>query len=186
MAHGRRALQGVRALLGRGYATDRNSEAWARWKAGQDGAHDAPNAWRRNVAEQTGLGKRFGRVRVVDEPLTEEQAFLLTRAPSNVAAGDEVRYLLRRDADRLGLPELDFSLIDSRTLLTLVFDDADTTLGVTNLRSRAKSSPPARSGTPPGISHPAPRTSHAGYGRTCEHRLTVRPGRPRRAPAQPA
>ncbi|MFD6921849.1 DUF6879 family protein [Streptomyces sp. NPDC059944] len=115
----------------RGYATDRNSEAWARWKAGQDVAHDPPNAWRRNVAEQTGLGKRFGRVRVVDEPLTEGQAFLLARAPSNVAAGDEVRYLLRSEADRLSLPELDFWLIDSHTLLTLVFDDADTTLGVT-------------------------------------------------------
>ncbi|MFD0068758.1 DUF6879 family protein, partial [Streptomyces sp. NPDC127574] len=79
----------------------------------------------------TGLGKRFGRVRVVDEPLTEGQAFLLARAPSNVAAGDEVRYLLRSEADRLSLPELDFWLIDSHTLLTLVFDDADTTLGVT-------------------------------------------------------
>lgn len=45
----------------RGYATDRNSEAWSRWKAGQDVAHDPPNAWRRNVAEQTGLGKRFAR-----------------------------------------------------------------------------------------------------------------------------
>ncbi|MGW6257031.1 DUF6879 family protein [Streptomyces sp. NPDC055085] len=114
-----------------GYATDRTSEAWARWKVGQDVAHDPPNAWRRNVARQTGLGKRFGRVRVVDDPLTEGQAFLLARAPSNVAVGDEVRYLPRSDADRIGLPPLDFWLIDSRTLLTLVFDDADTTLGVT-------------------------------------------------------
>ncbi|MEW1569651.1 DUF6879 family protein [Streptomyces sp. NPDC093509] len=89
------------------------------------------NAWRRNVAEQNGLGKRFGRVRVVDEPLTEGQAFLLARAPSNVAAGDEVRYLPRGEVDRIRLPELDFWLIDSRTLLTPVFDDADTTLGVT-------------------------------------------------------
>ncbi|MFG2439636.1 DUF6879 family protein [Streptomyces sp. NPDC048508] len=69
--------------------------------------HDQPDAWRRNVAEQTGLGKQFGRVRV-DEPLTEGQAFLVARASSNVAAGDEVRYLLRRVADRLGLPNADF------------------------------------------------------------------------------
>ncbi|MFG2440786.1 DUF6879 family protein [Streptomyces sp. NPDC048508] len=48
-----------------------------------------------------------------------------------MTAGDEVRYLLRKDAGRLGLPNADFWLIDSRTLLTLVFDDADTTLGVT-------------------------------------------------------
>ncbi|MEU9631632.1 DUF6879 family protein [Streptomyces luteogriseus] len=113
-----------------GYATDRRSEAWARWQAGEDIAHDAPDAWRRNVAEQTAHGKRFGRVRIVDQPPTEGQRFLLTRAPSNVAAGDEVRYLWRANAERLGLPDFDFWLIDSRTLLRFVFDDEDTTLGV--------------------------------------------------------
>lgn len=115
----------------RGYATDRNSEPWARWQAGEDVANDPPDAWRRNVLEQTARGKTFGRVRIVDEPLTEGERFLLARAPSNVAAGDEVRYLLRADAARLGLPDFDFWLIDSRTLLRFVFDDADTTLGVT-------------------------------------------------------
>ncbi|MDH6630443.1 hypothetical protein M2271_008303 [Streptomyces sp. LBL] len=114
----------------RGYATDRSSEPWARWQAGEDVAHDAPDAWRRNVSEQTAQGKTFGRVRIVDEPLTEGQRFLLTRAPSNVSAGDEVRYLWRTDAARLGLPDFDFWLIDSRTLLRFVFDDEDTTLGV--------------------------------------------------------
>ncbi|MFJ4366681.1 DUF6879 family protein [Streptomyces chartreusis] len=58
------------------------------------------------------------------------QEFLLTRAPSNVAVGDEVRYLWRADAERLGLPDFDFWLIDSRILLPVVFDEQDTTLGV--------------------------------------------------------
>lgn len=114
----------------RAYATDRNSEPWTRWKAGEDVAHDDPDAWRLNVAEQTAQGKRFGRVRIVDQPMTEGQDFLLTRAPSNVAVGDEVRYLLRADAERLRLPDFDFWLIDSRTLLRFAFDEHDTTLGV--------------------------------------------------------
>ncbi|MET7731224.1 DUF6879 family protein [Streptomyces sp. NPDC005402] len=114
----------------RGYATDRASEPWARWKAGGDVAHDEPDAWRRNVAEQTAQGKTFGRVRLVDRPLTEGQLFLLNRAPSNVAVGDEIRYLWRTDAERLGLPDFDFWLIDSRTLLRFVFDEQDTTMGV--------------------------------------------------------
>ncbi|MCF3132481.1 DUF6879 family protein [Streptomyces olivochromogenes] len=114
----------------RGYATDRHSEAWARWQAGEDVAHDEPDAWRHNAAEQTAQGKTFGRVRIADEPLTEGQRFLLTRAPSNVAAGDEVRYLWRTDAVRLGLPDFDFWLIDSRSVLRFVFDEQDTTLGV--------------------------------------------------------
>ena len=114
----------------RGYATDRCSESWVRWKAGEDVAHDEPDAWRRNVAEQVARGKTFGRVRLVDRPLTQGQQFLLARAPSNVAVGDEVRYLWRAEAERLGLPDFDFWLIDSRTLLRFVFDEQDTTLGV--------------------------------------------------------
>ncbi|MFG2948175.1 DUF6879 family protein [Streptomyces adustus] len=114
----------------RGYATDRRSDAWARWQAGEDVTRDAPDAWRLNVAEQVAQGKTFGRVRLVDDPPTESQRFLLTRAPSNVAVGDEIRYLWRKDAERLGLPDFDFWLIDSRTLLRFVFDEDDTTLGV--------------------------------------------------------
>ncbi|EGX60079.1 hypothetical protein SZN_09161 [Streptomyces zinciresistens K42] len=114
----------------RGYATDRRSEAWARWKAGEDVTRDGPTEWRRNVAEQVAQGKTFGRVRIVDHPLTEGQEFLLARAPGNVAAGDEVRYLWRDQAVQLGLPDCDFWLIDSRTLLRFAFDEDDTTLGV--------------------------------------------------------
>ncbi|MFG2970993.1 DUF6879 family protein [Streptomyces sp. NPDC048288] len=114
----------------RGYAADRHSETWARWQAGEDVAHDAPDGWRRNVAEQTARGKTFGRVRLFDDPPTEGQRFLLTRAPSNVAVGDEIHYLWRTEAERLGLPDFDFWLIDSRTLLRFVFDEDDTTLGV--------------------------------------------------------
>ncbi|MFD4604103.1 DUF6879 family protein [Streptomyces sp. NPDC058464] len=114
----------------RGYATDRRSETWARWQAGEDVTHDAPDGWRQNVAEQTAQGKAFGRVRLVDDPPTEGQRFLMTRAPGNVAVGDEIRYLWRTDAERLGLPDFDFWLIDSRTLLRFVFDEDDTTLGV--------------------------------------------------------
>ncbi|WP_320783847.1 DUF6879 family protein [Streptomyces sp. CRN 30] len=114
----------------RGYAADRRSEPWARWQAGQDVAHDEPDAWRRNVAEQTARGVRYGRVRIVDDPPTEGQRFLLTRAPSNVAVGDEVRYLWRSEAEQLGLPDFDFWLVDSRFLLRFRFDAEDNTLGV--------------------------------------------------------
>ncbi|MFD5843194.1 DUF6879 family protein [Streptomyces chartreusis] len=113
-----------------GRETLRGSEAWARWKAGENVAHDEPDSWRRNVTEQVAQGKTFGRVRIVDRPFTEGQEFLLTRAPSNKATGDEVRYLWRADAVRLGLPDFDFWLIDSRTLLRFVFDEQHSTMGV--------------------------------------------------------
>ncbi|MFE5296412.1 DUF6879 family protein [Streptomyces sp. NPDC056632] len=114
----------------RGYATDRRSAKWERWKAGADIAAEPVDAWRENVARQTAAGKRFGRVRLVDEPLTEGQAFLLASGQGNVAAGEDIRNLTRAEAVRLGLPDYDFWLFDSRTLVRFVFDEDDTTLGV--------------------------------------------------------
>ncbi|MFG3265033.1 DUF6879 family protein [Streptomyces bobili] len=114
----------------RGYASDRTSPKWARFLAGDDIARDPDNAWRENVRAQTALGKRFERVRLVDEPPTQGQEFLLASAPSNVDAGEDIRHLSRSQARKLRLPEYDFWLFDSKVLARFAFDDEDTTLGV--------------------------------------------------------
>ncbi|MFI1965413.1 DUF6879 family protein [Streptomyces pathocidini] len=114
----------------RGYASDRNSPKWQRWLRGDDIAGEPANSWRENVVEQTARGKRFERVRIVDEPATQGQEFLLASAPGNVAAGEDIRNLTRAQAQDLRLPEDDFWLIDSRILVRFAFDDKDTTLGV--------------------------------------------------------
>ena len=79
---------------------------------------------------QAALGKRFERVRVVDQPLTQGQEFLLASAPSNVAAGEDIRNLTRTRAKQLRLPDYDFWLLDSKILARFAFDDEDATLGV--------------------------------------------------------
>ncbi|MBW5250287.1 hypothetical protein P8A21_13470 [Streptomyces poriferorum] len=114
----------------RGYGSDRNSAKWQRWLAGQDVAAEPFDEWRRNVQAATEEGRRFERVRLVDDPPTEGQRFLLATAPSNVAAGEDIRNLQRADAVRLGLPDWDFWLFDSRVLVRFVFDEDDTTVGV--------------------------------------------------------
>ncbi|MFE2561406.1 DUF6879 family protein [Streptomyces sp. NPDC059352] len=114
----------------RGYASDRNSPAWALWKAGGDVTAEPPNTWRENVAQAAAEGRRFERVRIVDEPLTEGQRFLLASGLGNVAAGEDIRNLPRAEAERLNLPAHDFWLFDSRLLARFVFDEDDTTLGV--------------------------------------------------------
>ena len=113
----------------RGYASDRRSAKWQHWQAGQDIAAEA-STWLENVVEQTAAGKRFERVRIVDEPATKGQQFLLASAPGNVRAGEDIRHLTRADAERLRLPDFDFWLFDSKTLARFAFDDDDTTLGV--------------------------------------------------------
>jgi hypothetical protein len=114
-----------------GYASDRNSAKWQRWQAGEDVAAEPFDEWRLNVQRATEQGRRFERVRLVDNPPTEGQQFLLTTASSNVAAGEDIRNLDRAEAERLGLPDWDFWLFDSRILMRFVFDENDTTLGVT-------------------------------------------------------
>ncbi|TQK44741.1 hypothetical protein FBY35_6265 [Streptomyces sp. SLBN-118] len=114
----------------RGYATDRKSAKWQDWLAGEDIASEPFDDWRTNVAAQTAQGKRFERVRIVDTPPTDGQRFLLASGLGNVAAGEDIRNLTRADAERLRLPDFDFWLFDSRTLVRFVFDEQDTTLGV--------------------------------------------------------
>ncbi|MFI7297000.1 DUF6879 family protein [Streptomyces sp. NPDC050121] len=114
----------------RGYGSDRTSPKWARFLAGEDVSRGPDNAWRENVRAQTAQGKRFERVRLVDEPPTQGQEFLLGSAPGNVAAGEDIRNLTRAQALELRLPDYDFWLFDSKILARFAFDDEDTTLGV--------------------------------------------------------
>ncbi|MFD7867784.1 DUF6879 family protein [Streptomyces sp. NPDC059783] len=115
----------------RGYGSDRASRKWQHWLAGEDIAAEPLDAWQLNVRAATDEGRRFERVRLVDDPPTAGQRFLLSSAPGNVAAGEDIRNLWRRDAVRLGLPDWDFWLFDFRLLMRFVFDEHDTTVGVT-------------------------------------------------------
>ncbi|MFE7118203.1 DUF6879 family protein [Streptomyces sp. NPDC057654] len=112
----------------RAYASDVGGERYARFLRGQE-LGLAPSAWTANIEEQVAQGKRIERVRVLDEPPTDGQRFLLASAVNNIAAGEDIRHLWRADADRLGLPAEDFWLFDSRRALLLHFDAADEYLG---------------------------------------------------------
>ena len=74
-------------------------------------------------------GKVFRRVRVVSVPPTDYTRFGLAYSAFNNAAGEDVRYLARPDADRLGLPTFDYWLFDSRTVARMHFDQGDRFLG---------------------------------------------------------
>jgi hypothetical protein len=121
----------------RGYAVDVGSPKWRLWQAGGDLGFNPEHPWHANVRAQTGRGRRFERVRVVDSPPTMGQRFLLASAGGNVQAGEDIRNLWRADALALGLPAADFWLFDDRLVARLVFDDQDRTLGVRVTRDPA-------------------------------------------------
>ncbi|WP_329575845.1 DUF6879 family protein [Streptomyces sp. NBC_01361] len=86
---------------------------------------DTDDEWSQLMRRQTSAGKTVGRVRVVDATPTVGQLFLLADAPRNAAAGEDMRYLWRPDADARNLPREDFWIFDSRLVAVLRFDDED-------------------------------------------------------------
>ncbi|MFF9153845.1 DUF6879 family protein [Streptomyces sp. NPDC014846] len=112
------------------YAEDEVTDTYRQFAAGQPVAWDLEDAWCSNRREQAALGKRFERVRILDEPPTPGQRYLLDNARRNTAVGETIRVLPRSRADELHLPRVDFWLFDARVVALLQFNDADEMTGV--------------------------------------------------------
>lgn len=84
-------------------------------------------AWMAQVARQTSEGKTVGRVRVVDDPITDYQRWLRWVDRWNREAGETIDYLSRRHAREVGLipavGDQDWWLFDDRRLMLMHFDD---------------------------------------------------------------
>lgn len=114
----------------RGYASDRAGDRFQAFVRGTDPEPEPEHPWNVNVRAKTGRGGRFSRVRILDDPPTDGQRFLMAAAAGNVEAGEDIRVLWRADAVRLGLPDFDFWLFDSSALVRMHIDETDTTVGV--------------------------------------------------------
>ncbi|MFE2353487.1 DUF6879 family protein [Streptomyces parvulus] len=109
----------------RGYASDREDEGYAVFQDTGVAPMDLDSDWCQNITAQTAAGKYVGRVRVVDQPPTDGQRFLLSYARCNAATGEDARTVWRAGAERVRLPAEDFWLFDSRLVAILRFDDQD-------------------------------------------------------------
>lgn len=86
-------------------------------------------SWLSIVREAANEGRRFSRVRVVSVPLTDYSRFGVWASQFTTAAGEDIRYLARDQAQDMGVPNHDYWLFDSRLLVAMRFDDADRFLG---------------------------------------------------------
>lgn len=108
------------------YAWDERQPEYEAFAAGQPVQWDLEDPWCRGRREQADLGKRFERVRVLDEPITPGQLYLLREnTPRNQACGEDIRFLTRAKAEELNLPREDFWIFDSRVVALLHFGDDD-------------------------------------------------------------
>lgn len=100
------------------YAVDYEAGPFADWRAGY--RHDPADRaswwrpWLDLVAETVGRGVTVRRARIVSEPVSEYIRYEHSGTFTNVAAGERVRWLPRRQASTLSLPGNDFWLFDDQ------------------------------------------------------------------------
>ncbi|MGH3586617.1 MAG: DUF6879 family protein [Pseudonocardia sp.] len=111
------------------YDATYENESLRKFLAGEPDDLPWMQSWLDMLREATAQGRRFARVRVVSMPLTDYSRFGVWCARFTNGAGEDIRYLPRAQADRQDLPNHDYWLFDSRTLVRMHFDDADVFLG---------------------------------------------------------
>jgi hypothetical protein len=103
------------------YATDVERDRFARWLDGEqlDAADEAEwwRPWLELMRQNTGRGKTLRRLRIVSEPVTDYIRFEWLDAAMLVKAGEDVRWLPRRNASALLLPGNDFWMFDRETVV---------------------------------------------------------------------
>ncbi|MCI3238202.1 DUF6879 family protein [Streptomyces spinosisporus] len=109
----------------RRYASDESTETYAQFLAEGRVDWDMSSWYCETIRRQTAAGKTVARVRLVDDPPTAGQRYLLINAERNTELGEDIRTLRRADADRLKLGNEDFWIFDSRLVARLNFTDAD-------------------------------------------------------------
>ncbi|MFM9499886.1 DUF6879 family protein [Streptomyces galilaeus] len=102
------------------YAVDYETGPFAEWRAGHRLDPDDRSSWWRPwlslVEDTTARGVVIRRARIVSEPVSEYTRFLHSFTFTNVAAGEDVRWLPRRQASTIALPGNDFWLFDDHTV----------------------------------------------------------------------
>ena len=108
------------------YALDYEREAFDRFLAGSPVPPpelDWWQPWLSRVAQWAGEGKTVSRVRVLAEPPTAYQRWMLWTTPWCARAGEDIRYLPRSTAERIGLPLDDWWLLDDEQVIVMRFTD---------------------------------------------------------------
>ncbi|MFE7661822.1 DUF6879 family protein [Streptomyces celluloflavus] len=100
------------------YAVDYEKGPFAEWKGGfRHDPADRQSWWRPwldLIQETVSRGIVVRRARIVSEPVSEYTRFLYDGTFTNVAAGEQVRWLPRRRASDIALPGNDFWLFDEQ------------------------------------------------------------------------
>jgi hypothetical protein len=103
------------------YGTAAEIPHLAKWEAGEPDNTDWLQPWFDTVRAGTKAGKVFRRARIVSEPISNYQKWVLKDSHLFVEAGEDIRWVPRSRVSTVALPGNDFWLFDDELVVFLVF-----------------------------------------------------------------
>jgi hypothetical protein len=92
-----------------------------KWLNGEPDDLEWLQDWFATVRVRTAAGKTFRRARIVSEPVSEYQQWVLKDTHLYVEAGEDIRWVPRRLVSTVPLPGNDFWLFDRELVVFLIF-----------------------------------------------------------------
>ncbi|WP_034268554.1 DUF6879 family protein [Haloechinothrix halophila] len=99
------------------------AEPWRKFRDGEYDDLEWMRPWLDGVRAATAAGRKFQRVRVLPDPLTDYLRWEMHIAHINAEAGEEIRVLDEQDRVAHDLPDYDFWLFDDSLVALMRFDD---------------------------------------------------------------
>ncbi|MBB6381057.1 hypothetical protein BKA01_008334 [Pseudonocardia eucalypti] len=103
------------------YGTAAELPHLAKWLAGEPDDTEWLKPWFDKVRTGVQAGKVFKRARVISEPVSDYQRWVLNDSHHFVEAGEDIRWVPRSRVSTVALPGNDFWLFDNQTVVFLIF-----------------------------------------------------------------
>lgn len=103
------------------YGTSAEIPHLRRWEAGEPDDTEWLEPWFQLIRAGRQAGKVFRRARVVSEPISEYQKWVLKDTHLYVEAGEDIRWVPRSRVSTVALPGNDFWLFDDEVVIFLIF-----------------------------------------------------------------
>lgn len=103
------------------YGTAAEIPHLAKWEAGEPDDPAWLQPWFDRVRAGVAAGKVFRRARIVSEPLSDYQRWVLNDSHLFVEAGEDIRWVPRRRVSTVALLGNDFWLFDDQIVVFLIF-----------------------------------------------------------------
>jgi len=103
------------------YGTAAEIPHLAKWEVGEPDDADWLQPWFDLVRAGTQAGKAFRRARIISEPISEYQKWVLKDSHLFVEAGEDIRWVPRSRVSTVALPGNDFWLFDDHVVVFLIF-----------------------------------------------------------------